>query len=110
MSGTEERVVVLCTVPNAEDGARIARAVVEAGLAACVNVVDGLRSIYSWKGEVCDDREALLVMKTRRDRFEALAERVVSLHPHEVPEVVALPMVAGHAPYLAWIDEVVGAR
>jgi periplasmic divalent cation tolerance protein len=100
-----EHLVALCTVPNAEEGARIARSLVEERLAACVNIVDGLRSIYVWKGEVSDDREALLVIKTGRATLDALTSRIVALHPYETPEVIALPIAAGHAPYLAWIDE-----
>jgi periplasmic divalent cation tolerance protein len=100
----EDKLVVLCTVPDAETAARLARAVVDERLAACVSVVPGLRSIYRWKGEICDDAEVLLVAKTRRAAFEALRARLVALHPYEVPEVVALPIVAGHHPYLAWLD------
>jgi periplasmic divalent cation tolerance protein len=62
-------------------------------------------SIYRWKGEVCRDEERLLVIKTRADRLEALREALVGFHPYEVPELVALPIAAGHAPYLAWLDE-----
>jgi uncharacterized protein involved in tolerance to divalent cations len=102
---TSDHLVALCTVPNAEEGARIGRALVEERLAACVNIVDGLRSIYLWKGAVSDDKEALLVIKTKPALFESLKVRVVALHPYEVPEVIALPIVAGHEPYLAWIDE-----
>ena len=104
-----KHVVALCTVPNAEEGARIGRAVVEARLAACVNVVDRLRSIYIWQGELCDDPETLLVMKTSQHLVDALAATIAREHPYDVPEVVALPVVGGHGPYLAWIDEVVGA-
>jgi len=98
-----EAIVVLVTTPTAERAAEIARALVEERLAACGNVVPGLRSIYRWEGEVHDDAEALLVLKTTRARFEALRERVLALHPYDVPEVVALPVEAGSAPYLAWI-------
>lgn len=95
--------VVLVTVPSAEKGAEIARALVEERLAACGNVVPGLRSIYRWEGKVQDDAEALLLLKTTRPRFEALRERVRSLHPYQVPEVLALPVEKGHAAYLDWI-------
>jgi periplasmic divalent cation tolerance protein len=98
-----EVVVVLVTTPTPERAAEIARAVVEERLAACGNVVPGLRSIYRWEGKVQDDAEALLVLKTTRARFELLRERVLSLHPYQVPEVIALPVEAGSAPYLAWI-------
>ena len=100
-----ERLVALSTVATAEDAERIARALVERGLAACVNVVPGLVSIYRWKGEVQRDGELLLVIKTRADRFEAMREALVAMHPYEVPELIALPIGAGHAPYLAWLDE-----
>jgi periplasmic divalent cation tolerance protein len=98
-----DAVVVLVTAPTAERAAEIARAVVEERLAACGNVVPGLRSIYRWEGKIQDEPEALLVLKTTRDRFEALRARLVALHPYQVPEVIALPVEAGSAPYLAWI-------
>lgn len=96
-------IVVLVTTPSAEKAAEIARAVVEERLAACGNVLPGLRSIYRWKGEVQEDAEALLLLKTRRGHFDRLRERIVALHPYELPEVIALPVEAGHAPYLDWI-------
>ncbi len=98
-----EALVVFVTTPTAERAAELARALVEERLAACGNVVPGLRSIYRWEGKVHDEGEALLVLKTTRARFEALRERVLALHPYEVPEVIALPIEAGSAPYLAWI-------
>jgi periplasmic divalent cation tolerance protein len=98
-----DALVVLVTTPTPEKAAEIARALVEERLAACGNVVPGLRSIYRWQGDVQDDAEALLLLKTTRDRFEALRARVLALHPYELPEVVALPVEAGSAPYLAWI-------
>ena len=98
-----DALVVLVTTPSPERAAEIARAVVEERLAACGNVVPGLRSIYRWEGKVHDDAEALLVLKTTRARFEALRDRVFALHPYEVPEVIALPVEAGSARYLAWL-------
>jgi periplasmic divalent cation tolerance protein len=95
--------VVLVTCPTAERAAELARALVEERLAACGNVVPGLRSIYRWEGKVQDDAEALLVLKTTRARFEALRDRVLALHPYQVPEVIALAIEAGSAPYLEWI-------
>ncbi|MGC4115553.1 MAG: divalent-cation tolerance protein CutA [Myxococcales bacterium] len=96
-------VVVLVTAPTAEKAAEIARVVVEERLAACVNVVPALRSIYRWEGKVQDDAEALMVVKTQARTFERLRARIVSLHPYRCPEVLALPVVAGHAPYLEWL-------
>ena len=97
--------VVLCTFPNPEKAAEVARELVTGKLAACVNIVPAVRSIYSWKDEVQDEQEALAVIKTSADRFEALSKRIVELHPYEVPEVIALPILGGHAPYLAWVAE-----
>jgi periplasmic divalent cation tolerance protein len=100
-----ERVVAFSTVAKAEDAERIASELVERRLAACVNIVPGLVSVYRWKGAVERDTEVLLVMKTRGERLEALRQALVDLHPYEVPELVALPIVGGHPPYLAWLDE-----
>lgn len=98
-----EALVVLCTAPTAEVAAGLARALVEARLAACGNVVPGLRSIYRWKGRVEDEAEVLLVLKTTRDRFPALRDELLKRHPAEVPEVLALPVEAGSAAYLEWL-------
>lgn len=95
--------VALSTAPDAESGARIARALVEERLAACVNLVPGVRSIYRWQERIEDEGECLLVIKTRRERVEALDARLRALHPYELPELVALPVAAGSAPYLAWV-------
>lgn len=97
--------VALSTVSTAEEAERIANVLVGRGLAACVNVVPGVLSIYRWKGEVNRDQEHLLIIKTRRERFEELRELLVSLHPYEVPELIGLDVAAGHPPYLAWLDE-----
>ncbi|HVP29914.1 MAG TPA: divalent-cation tolerance protein CutA [Myxococcota bacterium] len=96
-------VVVLVTAPDAETGARLARSLVAEGLVACVNLVPEVRSIYRWQGEVQEETEVLLVMKTRADRLDILAERVRALHPYELPEVVALAAAGGSAPYLDWV-------
>ncbi len=98
-----DALVVLVTAPSAEKAAELARALVEERLAACGNVVPGLRSVYRWEGRVQDDAEALLLLKTTRARFRALRDRVLALHPYDVPEVLALPVEAGAAPYLAWL-------
>lgn len=100
-----ERVVVLSTVARAEDAERIATALVERGLAACVNVVPEVVSIYRWKGAVQREAELLLVIKTRSERLAALKEALTELHPYDVPEALALPVSDGLAPYLAWLDD-----
>ena len=99
-----EVLVVLVTCPP-DKAEAIAAALVEARVAACVNVVPGLRSVYRWKGAVQHDDEALLLVKTTRDRFEALKRAVLKHHPYELPEVIALPVERGHAPYLEWVVE-----
>jgi periplasmic divalent cation tolerance protein len=104
---SDEGLVVLSTFASAEQAVAIARTLVGEQLAACVNLVPGVRSVYRWQGDVHEDLEHLAVMKTTRDRFEALAARLAELHPYEVPEIIALPLAAGHAPYLAWLVEAV---
>ena len=96
--------VALCTFPNAEKAAEIARIVVGEKLAACVNL-QPVTSISTWKGELQNDAETLAIIKTTAERFEALTKRIVELHPYEVCEVIALPVLGGHAPYLAWVTE-----
>ncbi len=98
-------VVVLITCPTRVVGETIGRALVEERLAACVNVVPGIRSIYRWKGKISRDPEVLLLVKTRRRQLPALQRKVKSLHPYTVPEVLALPVAAGSEPYLAWVQE-----
>jgi periplasmic divalent cation tolerance protein len=106
----ERHVVVFITAPSAELGAAIGRALVEQRLAACASIVDPIRSIYAWRGLVEDKAEVLLVAKTRADVFESkLVPAVRALHPYEVPEIIALPIVMGAASYLNWIDENVEA-
>jgi periplasmic divalent cation tolerance protein len=95
--------VVLSTFPDADIAARVARTLVEEQLAACVNVVPGVRSIYRWEGKVCDEAETLAVIKTTAERYSALSARITELHPYQVPEVIALALADGHPPYLAWL-------
>jgi len=97
--------VVLCTLPPGDAAAGIARAVVEERLAACVNILPGLRSIYAWEGEIQDQAEQLAIMKTTVDRFEDLRTRLLQLHPYSVPEIVALPVADGHLAYLGWVRD-----
>jgi len=101
---TDTHCIVLCTVPDAATGESLARALVEARLAACVNIIPGLTSIYRWKGEVQQDKELLLIAKTRRDRFAELSVILSGLHPYELPEIIAVPIIDGLPAYLSWID------
>ncbi len=99
--------VVLVTTPSVEEGQTIARALVAERLAACVNVVPGVRSVFFWEGQLQEGTEALLVIKTRRECYEALQRRVIELHTYSVPEVLALPVEAGSPTYLAWLGDAV---
>lgn len=96
-------IACLCTCPDADSARRIAQALVGERLAACVNLVPGIASVYRWQGDVREDQEVLLVIKTVRARLEALATRVRALHPYELPEVVAVDIAGGLPDYLAWI-------
>jgi periplasmic divalent cation tolerance protein len=102
-SNTSRIVVVFVTCPNRRAAERIGRTLVEEHLAACANILQGLTSIYRWEGKVCRDPEVLVLLKTRRSCFPALARRVRELHPYSVPEIVALPVALGSPAYLAWV-------
>ncbi len=99
-----DKIVLLSTAGSAEEAERIAAGLVEKRLAACVNIVAGVRSVYRWKGAVERASEWLLIIKSRRDRFAALREELARLHSYEVPEAIALPVAEGAESYLAWID------
>ena len=103
-----DKIVVLSTCESAEEASKLARHLVEARLAACVNILPGARSVYRWQGEIADAAECLLVIKSRRDLFPRLREAIAGMHSYEVPEVVALPVVDGSESYLAWLDREVG--
>jgi periplasmic divalent cation tolerance protein len=104
----KDAIVVLTTFGDAEKAAEVGRVLVEERLCACVNVMGAVRSIYRWKGELSDDAEVLCLIKTTQAGFEPLRARLVALHPYEVPEVIALPVLDGHAPYLGWVAQSVG--
>ena len=100
--------VVLCTTPSEDVSAQLARGLVEAELAACVNIVPAVRSIYRWQGATQDDAESLMVIKTQAARFDALAEWIRKHHPYSEPEIILLPIHAGSPSYLAWIASLTG--
>lgn len=102
MPGEDVR-VVLVTAPDTDTARALGRVLVEERLAACVNMVPGVRSIYHWKGAVEEDPEVLLVIKTGAQRCEALAARVKELHPYDLPEVLELPVAGGSTAYLDWV-------
>lgn len=105
MKDSKDCIVVTVTASSEAEAAEIAGAIVKEGLAACCNIVARVRSIYTWKGELRDEAEALCVFKTRASLFERLKKRVVELHSYELPEVVAIKIDDGLEPYLAWIFE-----
>lgn len=100
-----EFAVVLVTVSSEDEGLRIARDLVDAKLAACVNIVSGLRSIYRWEEEVCDEGELLVLIKTRMPLFEQVEGKIKEIHSYEVPEIVAIPIIRGSEAYLSWLRE-----
>lgn len=100
-------VVLISTAPNLEVAHKVARTLVEERLAACVNLVPGVRSIYRWEGKVQDDAELLLVIKTTPARQEQAIARLREVHPYTCPEAIALPIQGGNPAYLAWLNEVV---
>jgi len=101
---------ILLTAPDVDVAERVGRALVEERLAACANIVPGVVSLFRWEGEVQREAEVLVIVKTTDERVEDVRARVVELHPYQVPEVLVLPVVAGHAPYLDWVREEVTGR
>ncbi len=99
----DRAVLVLCTAPDDDTAARLARALVDARCAACVNLIPGVRSIYRWQGAVEEAREVQLLIKTRDGRVADVERVLRAHHPYEVPEILALPVASGGADYLAWI-------
>lgn len=97
--------LVLSTCPNQASAEGIATALVESGLAACVNIVPGLTSIYRWQGNLEKGQEVLLLIKTPHARRDELQQRLVELHPYEVPEIIFLSVERGHQPYLDWVEQ-----
>jgi periplasmic divalent cation tolerance protein len=98
-----QTVVIISTAPPAESTA-MARALLDRRLVACVNVIP-VRSFYRWKGEFCDDQEHLLIAKTTEEKATDVIAAIKAMHPYEVPEIIAVPVIAGHAPYLEWVHQ-----
>jgi periplasmic divalent cation tolerance protein len=101
-----EALVVYITAPNEDEASKIARTLVEEKLAGCVNIVPGIRSIYSWQGKIEDEKEVLMIVKTRLKLFNALKGKVIDMHSYSVPEIIALPIVEGSDEYIKWLKEV----
>jgi periplasmic divalent cation tolerance protein len=100
-----DKIVVLCTCDSELEAARLARHLVEQRVAACVNILPGVRSVYRWKGAIEEASEWVLTIKSRRDQFSALRAEIEKIHSYETPEIVAMPIVDGSEAYLAWIDK-----
>ena len=99
-------IIVLITASDEVEAARIAKTLVEAKLAGCVNIIKNIRSIYSWQGKVEDENEVLMIVKTREPLFDSLMRKVKELHSYTVPEIIALPIIEGYKDYLKWLKEV----
>lgn len=96
-------IIVFITAPNEDEAAGIARSLVEARLAACVNIVKNVRSIYTWQGNIEDASEILMIAKTQNNLFDALSAKVRELHSYDVPEIIAIPITGGSEDYLQWL-------
>ena len=103
----KDYILVLITASSMEEGEKIAGALVEEGLAACCNIIHGIRSVFKWKGEICKENEVLLLVKSKASIFERLKKRVKTLHSYETPEIIAFSIKDGLKAYLNWIDEVI---
>lgn len=102
-------IIVFVTAPDTDVAASIGRRLVERRLAACCNIVPGLRSIYRWEGKICDDPEVLMVIKSTSEQFNKLEEAVREWHPYDVAEIIAVPISEGSRPYLDWLAQSVDA-
>jgi periplasmic divalent cation tolerance protein len=101
-------IVVLITASSEDEAAKIARALVDARLAGCVNIIKNIRSIYSWQGKIEDEPEILMIAKTQKTLMNDLMKKVKELHSYTVPEIIALPIIEGSEDYLRWLREVTG--
>jgi periplasmic divalent cation tolerance protein len=100
-----EIAIVFVTAGSEQEAAGIGRTLVEERLAACANIIPSIRSIYRWKGKICDEGEVLIIIKTRTSKYESLQKRVKELHSYEVPEIVSFPVAEGLPQYLDWVVE-----
>lgn len=98
-------IVIFITAANKKEARRIADKLIKEKLAACVNIVDGIESVFRWQGKVEAGKEVLLIAKSRKAKLNAVIKAVKSAHSYQVPEIIALPVIGGYTPYLNWIDE-----
>jgi periplasmic divalent cation tolerance protein len=97
--------ITLCTCPNQESAEEIASSLVEQGVAACINIIPKLTSIYKWQGKLEKDSEALMLIKTDQSRYQDLEQALTTLHPYELPEIIAVPVEQGLTGYLNWVTQ-----
>ncbi len=95
--------VIFITTSSLDEAEKIGRALVEEKLVACSNIVSPIRSIYHWQGKICDDKEALMILKTKKKLFKQIEKRVKALHSYEVPELIIMPIIEGSNKYLSWL-------
>lgn len=98
-----EFIIIYCSVPNSKEAKDIAKVLVKNRFVACVNIIDKVHSVFSWDGELCEENELLLVMKTRAQHFEAVQAKIKELHSYNVPEIIATPIVLADDMYLKWL-------
>lgn len=104
--GKTSYIVIFITASSEEEAEKIGKTLVEERLTACANIIPQIRSIFHWEGKICDEREVLLIAKSKESLFEMIKDRVIELHSYDVPEIIGLPIHSGSADYLNWIDEV----
>ncbi|MBD3233504.1 MAG: divalent cation tolerance protein CutA [candidate division Zixibacteria bacterium] len=97
-------VVVFCTTGSKEEAESIAADLVKSKTAACCNILSGINSIYFWEGEVCNDSEYLLIIKTSQDALEMVTRRIGELHSYDLPEIIAMPIIGGSDEYIKWVE------
>lgn len=107
MATTSTHLLVVCTCPSHDEAKKLAKLIINGRLAACVNLIHGVTSIYAWKDTIAEDNEVILLIKTTRESYSALEQAIVNHHPYELPEVIAVGVERGYPEYLDWISECV---
>jgi len=102
--------LIYATAPNSEEAAGIGRALVDARLIACVNIIEGVRSIYRWEEKIEDGKEVVIIMKTTEDKIDAVTEKIKSMHSYDCPAIVALDITGGNDLFLQWVANEVGLK
>ena len=103
-----EYILLMSTAPSEKEAEELGKGMVGKGLIACMNILPKIRSVYKWKGKICDEGEVLLIMKSRKERFQEIVEYINHHHSYDVPEIISLNISSGSSEYLAWIDGICG--